>query len=52
MFIYVNNAFPMNIEDKKKVLAIYIVGGNDSEVGVAQYAFLNKKAEKDDKELI
>lgn len=52
MFIYVNNAFPMNIEDKNKVLTIYIVGGNDAEVGVAQYAFLNKKAEKDDKELI
>ena len=39
MFIYVNNAFPMNIEDKNKVLTIYIVGGNDAEVGVAQYVF-------------
>ena len=52
MFIYINNAFPMNIEDKNKVSTICIVGGNDAEVGVAQYVFLNEKAEKDDKELI
>ena len=52
LFNIVSNAFPFNIEDKNKVPTICVLGGNDDEVGVAQFAYLNQKAEKDGKELI
>ena len=52
MFNIASNAFPFNIEDKNKVPTICILAGKDDEAGVAQFAYLNQKAEKDGKELI
>ena len=52
MFKFVNNAFPSNIEDKNKIQTICVYGGNDNVVGVTQFAYLNEKAERDDKKLI
>ena len=52
MFNFINNAFPVNIEDKNNLTTICFYGGNDDVVGVTQFAYLNEKAEKYGKNII